>query len=200
MDPLTQGTIGAVLPQALSKKNLGIVALLGFLSGMAPDLDILIRSNTDPLLSPINSSIQSKLWLKEKYSNYKHQNMTLAHAPRPYKKSLLLKIEEEAIGLFNKVRSTNFRSWKTPAVLVDFVPRWLEHHRYAKITKTDSLYIESGSYEIKIELELLRQKFGKISFFCINDTCDDADDMDKRLQLVREEMEILLPNKSSFEI
>jgi inner membrane protein len=51
MDPLTQGTIGAVLPQALSKKNLGIVAMLGFLSGMAPDLDILIRSSTDPLLS-----------------------------------------------------------------------------------------------------------------------------------------------------
>ena len=51
MDPLTQGTIGALLPQALSKKNLGIVALLGFLSGMAPDLDIFIRSSTDPLLS-----------------------------------------------------------------------------------------------------------------------------------------------------
>jgi inner membrane protein len=51
MDPLTQGTIGAVLPQALCKKNLGIVAMLGFLSGMAPDLDILIRSSTDPLLS-----------------------------------------------------------------------------------------------------------------------------------------------------
>ena len=43
MDPITQGTIGAVLPQALRKKNLGIVAMLGFLSGMAPDLDILIR-------------------------------------------------------------------------------------------------------------------------------------------------------------
>ena len=51
MDPLTQGTIGAVLPQTLGKKNLGIVAMLGFLSGMAPDLDILIRSSTDPLLS-----------------------------------------------------------------------------------------------------------------------------------------------------
>ena len=51
MDPVTQGTIGAVLPQALGKKNLGIVALLGFLSGMAPDLDIFIRSSTDPLLS-----------------------------------------------------------------------------------------------------------------------------------------------------
>ena len=79
-------------------------------------------------LSPINSSIQSKLWLKEKYANYKHQNIALAHAPRPYRKSLLLEIEKQAIDLFNKVRSNNFRSWKTPAVLVDFVPRWLEHN------------------------------------------------------------------------
>ena len=152
------------------------------------------------LLSPINSSIQSKLWLKEEYKNYKHQNIALAHAPRPYKKSLLLEIEKEAMDLFTKVRSTNFRSWKTPAVLVDFVPRWLEHHGYAKITKTDSLYIESGSYEIKTELDLLKQKFGRIPFFCINDTCDDADALDKRLKSVREEMEILLPNKSGFEI
>jgi hypothetical protein len=152
------------------------------------------------LLSPINSSIQSKLWLKEKYSNYKHQNIALAHAPRPYKKSLLLEIEKEAIDLFNKVRSTNFRSWKTPAVLVDFVPRWLEHHGYAKIRSSNSLYIESGSNEIEIELDLLKQKFGKIPFFCINDTCDNADALDKRLQLVRKQMETLLPNKSNFEI
>jgi len=151
-------------------------------------------------LSPINSSIQSKLWLKEKYSNYKHQNIALAHAPRPYRKSLLLKIEKEAIDLFNKVRSTNFRSWKTPAVLVDFVPRWLEHNGYAKIKTTNSLYIESGSNEIEIELDQLKQKFGKIPFFCINDTCDNADALDKRLQLVRKQMETLLPNKSNFEI
>ena len=152
------------------------------------------------LLSPINSSIQSKLWLKKKYSKYKHQNIALAHAPRPFRKSLLLEIEKEAIDLFNKVRSTNFRSWKTPAVLVDFVPRWLEHHGYAKIRQTNSLYIESGSNEIEIELDLLKQKFGKIPFFCINDTCDNADALDKRLQLVRKQMETLLPNKSNFEI
>ena len=51
MDPLTQGTVGALLPQVVSRKNLGIIAILGFLSGMAPDLDIFIRSSTDPLLS-----------------------------------------------------------------------------------------------------------------------------------------------------
>ena len=152
------------------------------------------------LLSPINSSIQSKLWLKEKYASYKHQNLALAHAPRPYRKSLLLEIEKEAIDLFNKVRSNNFRSWKTPAVLVDFVPRWLEHHGYAKISSSNSLYIESGSNEIEIELDQLKQKFGKIPFFCINDTCDNADALDKRLQLVSKQMEALLPNKSNFEI
>jgi len=152
------------------------------------------------LLSPINSSIQSKLWLKEKYSNYKHQNIALAHAPRPYKKSLLLKLEIEAKDLFNKVRSTNFRSWKTPAVLVDFVPRWLEYHGYAKIMQSNSLYIESGSNEIEIELDQLKQKFGKIPFFCINDTCDNADPLDKRLQSVKKQMETLLPNKSNYEI
>ena len=152
------------------------------------------------LLSPINSSIESKLWLKKNYANYKHQNIALAHAPRPYKKSLLLEIEKVAMDLFNKVRSTNFRSWKTPAVLVDFVPRWLEYHGYAKILPSNSLYIESGSNEIEMELNQLKQKFGKIPFFCINDTCDNADALDKRLQLVSKQMEALLPNKSNFEI
>ena len=51
MDPLTQGILGATLPQASNKSEHSLVAgLLGFLSGMAADLDVLIRSNTDPLL------------------------------------------------------------------------------------------------------------------------------------------------------
>ena len=51
MDPFTQGTLGAALPQATRHKTyFGAAAALGFLSGMAADLDILIRSSTDPLL------------------------------------------------------------------------------------------------------------------------------------------------------
>jgi inner membrane protein len=51
MDPLTQGVLGASLPQATSApKHAGIAGLFGFLAGMAPDLDVLIRSDTDPLL------------------------------------------------------------------------------------------------------------------------------------------------------
>lgn len=53
MDPLTQGTLGAVLPQATQHKidkRLGLAALVGFAGGMAPDLDVIIRSDVDPLL------------------------------------------------------------------------------------------------------------------------------------------------------
>lgn len=52
MDPLSQGVLGATLPQTLSqKKHIVAATLFGALSGMAPDLDTLIRSSTDPLLS-----------------------------------------------------------------------------------------------------------------------------------------------------
>ncbi len=51
MDPFTQGALGAALPQSVSnQKKLTTTTWLGCLSGMAPDLDILIRSSSDPML------------------------------------------------------------------------------------------------------------------------------------------------------
>lgn len=51
MDPLTQGALGASLPQSVGKKKHMVIAgILGFFAGMAPDLDVLIRSPEDPLL------------------------------------------------------------------------------------------------------------------------------------------------------
>ena len=48
---MTQGVLGAALPQSISnKKSLGIIGIIGFLSGLAPDLDIFIRSESDPIL------------------------------------------------------------------------------------------------------------------------------------------------------
>lgn len=52
MDPLTQGVLGASLSQSVSKKqHLMVAGVLGLLSGLAPDLDALIRSQSDPLLA-----------------------------------------------------------------------------------------------------------------------------------------------------
>ena len=50
MDPLTQGVVGAVVSQQpANRKTYLLATILGFLSGLAPDLDIFIRSNEDPL-------------------------------------------------------------------------------------------------------------------------------------------------------
>ena len=51
MDPLTQGVVGLSASQVVSRRSEKIAAgLLGFFSGMAADLDVLINSSTDPLL------------------------------------------------------------------------------------------------------------------------------------------------------
>lgn len=51
MDPLSQGALGAALPQSVAKsQRVGLAMLCGFAGGMAPDLDVLIRSSEDPLL------------------------------------------------------------------------------------------------------------------------------------------------------
>ncbi len=51
MDPLTQGIVATTAAQTYSKKNNIIIAsIIGFLAGLAPDIDIFIRSDTDPLL------------------------------------------------------------------------------------------------------------------------------------------------------
>ncbi len=51
MDPLTQGALGASLPLATRQRKGAVAAsALGFFAGMAADLDVLIASDTDPLL------------------------------------------------------------------------------------------------------------------------------------------------------
>ena len=57
MDPITQGALGAALPQSLTAKWSGhrkyqyaLAGFLGMLGGIAADLDVLIYSDTDPLL------------------------------------------------------------------------------------------------------------------------------------------------------
>ncbi len=51
MDPISQGTVGAVFAQSTANKNNILkIGVIGFLAGLAPDLDILIQSSTDPIL------------------------------------------------------------------------------------------------------------------------------------------------------
>jgi len=62
MDPISQGVLGAVVTQTFGRKaasaeseqpqaSLGNMGFIGCLAAMAPDLDVLISSATDPLLA-----------------------------------------------------------------------------------------------------------------------------------------------------
>ena len=51
MDPVTQGAFGAIFAQTFSnKKKILFGSIVGCFAGLAPDLDIFIRSASDPLL------------------------------------------------------------------------------------------------------------------------------------------------------
>jgi inner membrane protein len=51
MDPISQGVLGASAPKSIAPpEHARLACVLGFLAGMAPDLDVLIRSPDDPLL------------------------------------------------------------------------------------------------------------------------------------------------------
>lgn len=51
MDPVSQGALGAAFAQSFAdRRRLLAAGALGLMGGMAPDLDVLIRSSTDPLL------------------------------------------------------------------------------------------------------------------------------------------------------
>lgn len=52
MDPLSQGVLGAVAAQSAARREqMKTATVAGLLGGMAPDLDVLIRSSSDPLLA-----------------------------------------------------------------------------------------------------------------------------------------------------
>ena len=51
MDPISQGVVGATLSGSLSSKEyIRPAILIGFISALLADLDVLIRSSTDPIL------------------------------------------------------------------------------------------------------------------------------------------------------
>ena len=149
--------------------------------------------------APVNCATLSRQWLSAQYPAYRHEPRLYAHAPRPMLKSALHELEGLAPAMFAGVRSTVFRAWQVPALLPDLVPRWMVHMGYAQARILDPLHVASGDAQAQRQLEQLLAHFGRLPFFCINDTCDEADDDDPRLLRVAATLQRLLPLPSSFE-
>ena len=131
--------------------------------------------------------------------HYQHTFRTFAHAPRPMLKSLLFELEHSAADLFERVRSTVFRTWIKPTIVSDFVLRWALAHGVAKIRDYTHLYVSSGDADKASQLDALVCSIGALDFFCVNDTTDDAQPHDPRLAKVRQTLQQMFVYPSSFE-
>ena len=127
--------------------------------------------------APVNCAVLSRDWLGARDPDYRHE-------PR----------------LFAQVRATVFRSWRAPALLPDLVPRWMVAQGLARSEVLDPLHIASGDADAPVLLAQLRAQFGSLPFFCINDTCDEAENDDPRLARVAATLRQLLPQPSRFEV
>jgi len=137
--------------------------------------------------------------LREQDPLYQSTFRTFAHSPRPMLKSILLELEDTAPELFAAVRSTVFRSWDKPTIVSDFVLRWALAHGLASVRSYRHRYVSTGEADQKMQLHSLQAEFGALEFFCINDTTDDAQIQDPRLQNVLSVLQSILPNPSAFE-
>ncbi len=147
----------------------------------------------------VNASILSKNWMSRSYPQYRHDSRVYSHAPRPMRKSAVQELEALAPELFQQVRSSAFRSWRSPPILPDLVPRWMVHTGYAEQIIFEPMHISTGDSQAEEQFNTLHSRFGELPFFCLNDTCDEAQDDDPRLLRVTRTLDKLLPLPSSFE-
>ena len=147
----------------------------------------------------VNASIESGRWLTERYPHYQHIAQVYSHTPRAMRKSVMHELEHLAQDWFTQVRSTVFRSWRIPPIVPDLAPRWMVQVGYAEQRVLNPLYINTGEVQAGQQFDQLEKNFGKLPFFCINDTCDEALDDDPRLLRIAQTLQELLPIASSFE-
>lgn len=150
-----------------------------------------------------NASRLSQQWLDAHpegvLPGYLHTPRTFAHAPRPMLKSLLQRLEAQAPELFERARSTVFRAWDSPTLVSDFVLRWALAHGLARVRPYRHRYLASGDADLAAQLRDLEAAGGRLDFFCINDTTDNAHDHDPRLAQVKDSLEAMFGQPSRFE-
>ena len=148
----------------------------------------------------VNASRLSGTWLAQRVPGYVHRPSTFAHAPRPLRVSVLQALETDiSPALFASVRATAFRAWHSPPLVSDFVLRWAIEAGIAQCRSYHSAHVSSGDFDALDGLARVVDELGRLHFFCINDTADDAHTDDPRLAVVRHTLATLFPEPSSFE-
>lgn len=180
-------------------------ALDGICVGWSDDLPVSnngLQPDATALENACRLSIQ---WLNAnpahstKTSNYEHTYRTFAHSPRPMLKSMLIALETDAADLFETVRTTVFRAWNKPTIVSDFVLRWALANGRATLRDYSHIYLSTGDIKSNAGLESFVAANGQLDFFCINDTTDEADNLDPRLRMVQAALQTMFPTASRYE-
>jgi len=161
-----------------------------------PVTDEAMRMDATSLENACRMSID---WLRAQDPAYVSTFRTFAHSPRPMRRSLLHRLEVTAPELFERVRSTVFRSWDKPTIVSDFVLRWALAHGLAQMRTYRHRHVSTGDANQQAQLQALAAELGALDFFCINDTTDDAHPDDPRLLEVQSVLQAMLPQASVFE-
>jgi hypothetical protein len=172
---------------------------LGIYVGWSDDLDVsddALQPNATALENACRLSIQ---WLEQHGQANQHTYRTFAHSPRPMLKSMLQALETEAPDLFESVRSTVFRAWDKPTIVSDFVLRWALENGKAELRDFSHIYLSTGDVQNAAQLDSFIAAEGSLDFFCINDTTDDAHDLDPRLLMVTQALQKMFPTVSRYE-
>ena len=130
---------------------------------------------------------------------YRPSFRTFAHAPRPLYKSLLWQLEQAAPEVFAQARSSVFRNWDGPSIVSDFVLRWALAHGSAQVKDYRHAYLSIGDADASTQLAQLADDFGRLDFFCVNDTADNARADDPRLTDLQRTLEVILPHPCAYE-
>ena len=165
----------------------------------ADSMDNASRLSKQWLSQPFKAGAPGGLSLPPRIEPYEHTFSTFAHSPRPMLRSVLFHLEQVAPELFDRVRSTVFRTWDKPTIVADFVIRWALAHGLARIRAHTHLHVATGDADVGYQLDLLASLVGAVDFFCINDTTDDAGPQDPRLERVRHALQQLFAQPSRFE-
>lgn len=174
----------------------------GICVGWSDDLPVSNQGLQPDATALENACRLSIQWLEAhsaKTADDTHTYRTFAHSPRPMLKSMLVALETEAADLFDSVRSTVFRAWNKPTIVSDFVMRWALVNGQATVRDYSHIYLSTGDVQNTAQLDGFLAAEGRLDFFCINDTTDDADNLDPRLAMVQAALQTMFPKASRYE-
>lgn len=120
------------------------------------------------------------------------------HNPKIINKKLFLKFQNEFQLIFEEAQKEIFREADVPRLLSDTYCRWLYINNLAIEKNTEYIFVYNKNR--KNDFKPLLDNFHKLSYFSVNDVTDNDIDINEPIELTKNILSYLFPDKSRFEL